>query len=538
MPTSARTQDANGFLLIRQCPISSFGIFDYSAAQVGITDGDPNRIVKVFRPESAVSDPELLASLQVVPFINDHEMLSGFAGDDGATAPEDYGVDGVLFNVGYAKPWTQGDLKIFTRGMQSDLTAGKKDVSLGYTCDFLMQSGTFDGQDYEVVQTNMRGNHIALVDAGRVPGARVLDSRTGKRLCFDHLDLSSVQISVSQKGVPVMKRRTIDSNVVAQLQAQLKQLLPTFEAFLSQEAAEPEHQGAAGAGGAEGADPNAAAAAAPAANAAAAGNAGAMGAGGGEPGEAGAAEGEEDAGAMAGGAGGAGALEQCVSQLEALLAQLKQAMGGASAEPAGAAEGGGEANEGGESGDGNGEGGESGEGGEGGGESGEGAEDGVDPLEGTAQDPTGSNAPGADGEGEDGEGTEGRELGEGGQGRAPQGPAAGKHEGADAALRGFYGDLAVKNRLVDRLSKVVGTFDGAMDVARATARDVAVYGVKKLKLQNVKPGTEVHALDGYLSAFEAGARRSANLTTQKTADAAAAEAVPAIDAYFEKQEKK
>ena len=38
---TAREIDKNGFLTIMGCPISSFGIFDYSAGQVGL-DGDPN----------------------------------------------------------------------------------------------------------------------------------------------------------------------------------------------------------------------------------------------------------------------------------------------------------------------------------------------------------------------------------------------------------------------------------------------------------------------------------------------------------------
>lgn len=497
MPASARTQDQNGYLLVKGCPVSSFGIFQYSAAQVGL-DGDPNRIVNVFRPESAVSDPEFISSLQVVPLINDHEMLSGFQGDKSATAPEEYGVDGVMFGVGYAKPWTRGDLKIFSRSMQSDLSSGKKDLSLGYTCDFLMESGTFDGQQYEVVQTNMRGNHIALVDVGRVPGARVLD---GKKLCFDSLDFS-VQFNTTGGEIMPRTRRALDSNTVEQLKAQLKALLPTFEQFLSEEATEPSHQG--GEGGAAGAEAGGETpqAGAEAGQAAAAGgetgsaevsagqaaqpteggegeedNTGAAtGAAGGEEGAAGAAEG-----------GGAMSLEDAVAQLEDLLGKMRAAMG-----------------QGGEGGD------------EGGAMNGEGTEEGqdtVEGLEGTARE-------GADGEGAN--------LGEGGQGRAPEGPAAGAHTGADAALRGFYADLAVKTRLYERVSKVVGAFDSAaMD-----ARGVAAYGIAKLGLKGIPKGSEVNALDGYLAGLEAGRKRSTEHATQQRAADAAAHAVPAIDNYF------
>lgn len=240
MPT-AREVDANGFLTVTGCPISSFGIFDYGAGQVGLP-GDPMRIVKVFRPESAVADAAAIDSFRNVPFINDHEMLSGFQADEGATAPEDYGVSGVLTsNVYYEAPWMRGDLKIFARDVQADLASGKKDLSLGYSCDFELKPGIFDGQAYEVVQTNLRGNHIALVKDARVSGARVLDG-----LCFDHLRFD-VRPSDKEENIMAKKvsKATMDNAV-----AQLKALLPALEQFLNEEGQEPAHQEqVAGAGG-------------------------------------------------------------------------------------------------------------------------------------------------------------------------------------------------------------------------------------------------------------------------------------------------
>lgn len=434
-----------------------------------------------------------------MPLIDDHEMLSGFAGDGSATAPEDYGIDGILYDVFYEKPWTRGDLKVFTRKMQAALNGGKKDLSLGYTCDFILESGTFDGQDYEVIQVNMRGNHIALVDVGRVPGARVLDG--GKKLCFDSLNFD---VSINPLCGEIMKRKALDGNVVATLQAQLKALLPTFEQFLSEEATEPAHQGgeAGAAGGAE----------AGAGTAAAGGETGAVGEGaaaaGGETGTgevaaegatgeqaaaAGGEEGETDNGAEAGAAAGAeggeqqGGAAQLISQLEAFLAQLKQAAG-AGDEGAMGAEG------------------------EAANAEGEQTGDAVEGVEGTARE-------GAD-EGATGE-----------QGSASQGPAAGKHTGADAALRRFHADLALKNRLSDRLSKVVGAFDGALDVASATAGDIAAYGIGKLKIKCAK-GQEVIALDAYLTGIEAARRANSEATQTKRAADAAEQVVPAIAAYF------
>jgi uncharacterized protein len=538
MPQSARFQDQNGYLLIVGCPLASSGVFQYSAAQVGLP-GDPNRIVNVYRPPEAVSDDEYIASLQVIPFINDHEMLSGFQGDNSAAAPESYGVDGVLFDVGFDAPWVRGDLKIFSRSMQADLAGGKKDLSLGYTCDFEVKTIVVDGVECEVIQTNMRGNHIALVEVGRVPGARVLD---GKRLCFDALSFDAFSINGGFTMPKGRARKALDADLGAQLAAQLKALLPTFEQFLNGAGTDPAAAGQAGAAGAgaqqaETATDPAATAAAPAApatnpnasEAAPAAQAGETGSGEVAAQTATAAqggEGEEDTG----GADPAAIAQQLI----ALLQKFVEATGGeqATTPQAGSGEGTGEAASGsgeassgegsGESETGDGES-ESGEG-EGEGESTETQDEteGIDPSTEQGVDPST-------------EGIADESAEEGGQGTAPQGPAAGKHTGADAALRRFYSDAARKTSLVERLSLVVGAFDGALDIARATAADVAAYGVKKLKLKCAK-GSEVVALDAYLTGVEASHAAPAIAPASQTTAVDSAED-SAVSAYLKQVTK-
>ncbi len=473
MPT-ARERDDNGFMSVVGCPISSFGIFDYSAGQLGLP-GDPNRIVKVFRPESAVSDPDTLDSFKNVPFIVDHEMLSGFEDDDSAEAPDDYGVDGVLTgNVYYDAPWMRGDIKIFSRRAQRALAQKKRDLSLGYSCDFEIKPGVFNGQPYEVVQTNMRGNHIALVDEGRVPGAKVLD---GQSIVYDHLNFD---VRPSDKETTMKRNKKAADNAVAQLKA----LLPALEQFLNEEATEPAHQEGAEGAGAEGAEGEAATTGAEAGATQEAAGA-----------EAGAAEGEGEGGENEG--DGAADLPSVIAQIESILAELKA--------------NGGEGNEG-----------------EAGNE-GSGADivEGLRDGEGEGANANGEGASGA-GEANDGEG-EGSPVGEG-QGKASPGPAAGKHtEAADASVRRFYADLAVKDSLYNRLSSVVGAFDSkSMD-----ARAVAAYGVKKLKLK-VASGQEMVALDAYLGAVEQ-ARRDSKTQFNQRAGSASDSALPVsaeVDAYI------
>jgi hypothetical protein len=294
-----RERDENGYLTIKGCPISSFGIFPYSAGQLGL-DGDPNQIINVYRPESAVSDPEALESFKNMPFINEHTYLSGIPGDENAVAPEEKGVDGIITsNVYYDVPWMRGDLVIYSRKMQEELESGKKDLSLGYKCQFEHAPGTFDGQPYEFVQTKMRGNHIALVGEGRVPGARVLDG-----LCFDHLSFNEVPSENGANMKRVKVGKAADSAV-----EKLKALLPELAQWLSEESTEPAHQD--GSGAVEGGEGNMAATANPASEG---------GTTNAEP-----TEGSSD-----------GDLAALIAKVESALAELKQAANGGNAGEVGA----------------------------------------------------------------------------------------------------------------------------------------------------------------------------------------------------------
>lgn len=55
------------------------------------------------------------------------------------------------------------------------MDGGKVQLSCGYECDLVPTAGTSpNGERYDAIQTNIRGNHVALVDVGRAgPTARV-----------------------------------------------------------------------------------------------------------------------------------------------------------------------------------------------------------------------------------------------------------------------------------------------------------------------------------------------------------------------------
>lgn len=64
------------------------------------------------------------------------------------------------------------------------------------------------------------------------------------------------------------------------------------------------------------------------------------------------------------------------------------------------------------------------------------------------------------------------------------------------AFKAVVGEVSKRDKLADRLSHHIGTFDHA-DMSLA---EVAKYGVEKLGLQNVQDGHEITAIDAYLAA--------------------------------------
>lgn len=179
---TARNEDMNGFITIDDNPISRSGVFQYLGSSIGAED--PNKIYNVYRPAEELSHADAIESFKLIPFVDDHTMLGSediglvpaeFKGVHGSTGEEVEFRDGVL----YAK------LRIFSETLKRLLAEGKKEISLGYRCVYEKASGIFNGEVYDYIQRNLRGNHLALVDQARCNVA-VLDSN----MAFDHFDLA------------------------------------------------------------------------------------------------------------------------------------------------------------------------------------------------------------------------------------------------------------------------------------------------------------------------------------------------------------
>lgn len=166
---SQRVPDLNGWLEVKGNPLSKVGVFPYTGAQID-PDGKfgllPDKIYNVYRPEEELNSEDTINSFKLVPWTDEHAMLGRYA--DGLTPAEKKGIEGVVgeevyFEDGYLK----GNIKTFSEKLKNLIDSGKKELSIGYRCRYDMQSGVFNGQRYDAIQREIRGNHLALVEEGR-----------------------------------------------------------------------------------------------------------------------------------------------------------------------------------------------------------------------------------------------------------------------------------------------------------------------------------------------------------------------------------
>lgn len=163
---SAKEYDINDFYEIKNNPISKVGVFEYSGAQIGLPGLQEDKIYKVYRSEKELNNPETIESFKLIPFTDEHEMLG--SADEGLTPAEHKGVHGVTGeSVEFNHPYLTSNIKVFSSKLKNLIDAGKKELSIGYRCIYEPQNGEYDGNQYDFLQTNIRGNHLALVDEGR-----------------------------------------------------------------------------------------------------------------------------------------------------------------------------------------------------------------------------------------------------------------------------------------------------------------------------------------------------------------------------------
>lgn len=193
--TDKKEIDQNSYWFIKNNPLSKVGVFPYLGRQIS-SELEPDKIYQVLRPEEELSNPETIKSLNLIPLIDEHEMLG-----ENFTPAEKKGTHGVTGdNAVFQDGLLSNDLKIFSESLKREIQNGKKELSAGYFCDYDLTPGEFERQHYDAIQRNIKFNHIALVEEGRMGhNVRVMDCQITYDTIKDILEIQKKENNMADE---------------------------------------------------------------------------------------------------------------------------------------------------------------------------------------------------------------------------------------------------------------------------------------------------------------------------------------------------
>jgi hypothetical protein len=140
--------------------IGRIGIQLYKGSELGRPEME---VVRVWRPEAEVMHKDAARTATHRPVTNDHPR-------EAVTADnwKKYSVGQTGEEVMRDGEFIRVPMCLMDAGVIRDYNDGKKELSLGYTSNIEWRSGVNDQQEaYDAVQTTIRINHLAVVDAAR-----------------------------------------------------------------------------------------------------------------------------------------------------------------------------------------------------------------------------------------------------------------------------------------------------------------------------------------------------------------------------------
>jgi hypothetical protein len=190
-----RTSD--GYMAVRAKAARS-GVYDYLASEVGAPDTfKATDTVKVYRDEAEVFAADSVRSFLAKPITNDHPRQAVTAGNWRDHAR------GTVMGAMRDGDHLAFDLVLMDAAAIAAVDAGKRELSNGYECTLDWTPGTApDGTAYDARQTNIRGNHVALVDAGRAGASCAI--KDGERFALCDANPAALD-GINPKGTAVKK---------------------------------------------------------------------------------------------------------------------------------------------------------------------------------------------------------------------------------------------------------------------------------------------------------------------------------------------
>lgn len=203
-----RSIDNSGYLICTDAILSRTGVQDYAKAEIVEDSDDYDHMIHVNRTEEEVFSPQALASFENKPVTIEHP--------DENVNPENYND----YTVGFVRDIHKGKTPDGKDVMMGTLVITDQDaimqiqngeyeyLSCGYDCDFV-------GDENNMEQKHIRGNHVALCKNPRAGITRIQDSLNDKTYSLK-LQFNDSALALSAKEITdrfLMPAKVTDSNL-------------------------------------------------------------------------------------------------------------------------------------------------------------------------------------------------------------------------------------------------------------------------------------------------------------------------------------
>ena len=208
---SARHYDDNGFLIVDSTVITKAAVNPYYGKEIPDYESlglDPEKIYNMLRdPAELEKGMHTLGEKQL---LIKHIFVSA---DD----PQKESIAGTIgSNLEMVGNDVKGSLTVWDKEAINLIESGKlAELSASYFYDPIMKSGTFNGQPYDGIMTNIRGNHVALVERGRI-GRDALVADALPKLMELNMKLkkgAAAKVNLAAKAILVAKGLAADADL-------------------------------------------------------------------------------------------------------------------------------------------------------------------------------------------------------------------------------------------------------------------------------------------------------------------------------------
>lgn len=208
---SARHYDDNGFLIVDSTVITKAAVNPYYGKEIPDYESlglDPEKIYNMLRdPVELEKGMHTLGEKQL---LIKHIFVS-------ADEPQKESIAGTIgSNLEMVGDDVKGSLTVWDKEAINLIESGKlAELSASYFYDPVMKSGTFNGQPYDGIMTNIRGNHVALVERGRI-GRDALVADALPKLMELNMKLkkgAAAKVNLAAKAILVAKGLAADADL-------------------------------------------------------------------------------------------------------------------------------------------------------------------------------------------------------------------------------------------------------------------------------------------------------------------------------------